>query len=214
MLGPPRYYNIVAVGAMNPRIHTPLWYRLIDCLTEDQERAIKEIVVIPGFARFASPEYIIHCAEDRWEVATFEEKYRERILGVACKVFEKLNETPVSAIGFNTVTNLQIAKANVPKALGKLGFATGFSLSNADETDCTFGFSRREPFRVVVANVAASPIREDMVLINYNTHIDFKPVPGYRNMTPDFIGNFEPHEREAKSFAEKIVNRISEVERT
>ncbi|MCO6458298.1 MAG: hypothetical protein J5I93_23575 [Pirellulaceae bacterium] len=99
-------FSIVVIGGMNPTIHHPSWYRLVELLSDDEVEAIttgaEPVVVTPQFSRFAGPDFELICRQDRWEIQTKNELWQQRSCAIAGQVFDHLlKHTMVSALGLN-----------------------------------------------------------------------------------------------------------------
>jgi hypothetical protein len=212
--GEPRLYSIVVLGAMNPRLHYPLWYSLIGALTEDEAnsgRESKDFSVTPYGTQFAFADYRIICLMDRWEISTALVEHRERILKIACTVFEKLNETPISAFGFNTFADLGTSAAKVNDVLALLASRTGLGFSNDGERSCQYFFINTKSFQTTNITIRPSAIRENMVWVAYNSHFVIESQKGYYDLSKELIRYFDPHWKEATAFSDGVIRRISEI---
>jgi hypothetical protein len=114
-------FSIVVVGAMNPSIHHPYWYRLSDVISQaEADAALKneDTICMPPAAHFRqASEWEISCQVDRWEIKTSREDQTRRILEIAAKVFTLLDHTPVSAAGINAIFTRQASVPDVAKLL-------------------------------------------------------------------------------------------------
>lgn len=98
-------YNIVVVGDMNPRIHSPAWYQLVGLISEEEMIASTKspsTMALPPIAQVQLAGILIVCEENRWTIQTSDPALFERIIAIASKVFDALlQHTPVAALGFN-----------------------------------------------------------------------------------------------------------------
>lgn len=102
-------YSIVVVGAMNPRIHTPHWYRFVEVLSEEElDDALSphghpdSPILTPPYARFTAGNLSFECQDGRWQVTSEHEQDIDRLAGIAAAIFDTaLVHTPVSAFGVN-----------------------------------------------------------------------------------------------------------------
>lgn len=96
-------FSVVVLGAMNPRIHHPFWYELIKVISEDERKAslALPVIVTPAAAQFSWMGFTIICTADRWEMRSREEKDLQRVVETAATIFDRLNDTPVTAFGIN-----------------------------------------------------------------------------------------------------------------
>src|SRR5205814_909544 len=119
-------YNIVVVGAMNPRIHHPSWYELVGLLTPEQAKealASSATFGLPGFAQLAAPSLglTISCNEKQWTVQTENREKISLLQSITFRVFDELlKHTPVSAYGFNIIYSRETRCPSVGKYLADL----------------------------------------------------------------------------------------------
>ena len=66
-------YSIVVLGTMNPRIHSPAWYRLVGLISEEemQEANQNELLIDPMVAKWQLKDLTMLCQFERWELQTF-----------------------------------------------------------------------------------------------------------------------------------------------
>src|SRR5258708_407316 len=117
------HFSIVALGPMNPRLHHPLWYKVIGAISEDEQAAAlaaPNLVVLPPLSRFEVSGITIGCQENRWEISTEQSSLRSRIKDIACLVFQKLFETPIQLFGFNNNFQMETSVPNVRKCLSEV----------------------------------------------------------------------------------------------
>ena len=97
-------YSIVIVGAMNPRIHHPLFYKTIGIAREEEAQAALDspgLVCLPQLAQLTLGPITIVCLPDRWQATTNESGQSGRLLDIAVRVSTVLEYTPTSAFAFN-----------------------------------------------------------------------------------------------------------------
>jgi hypothetical protein len=99
------HYIIVVVGSMNPRIHTPAWYRLVELIDQaelDEATANPQAMVNVAISQWQIKDISVLCTIDRWEIRTTNIECLERLRTMTADVFDKkLEQTPVAALGFN-----------------------------------------------------------------------------------------------------------------
>lgn len=98
------YFNIVVLGAMNPRLHHPAWYSLVKLIseTEAEEAAKGMLVVSTPYSVFHFGGIEINCQEARWEIKANDLSLLPRLRKITAAVFDELLlHTPVSRYGFN-----------------------------------------------------------------------------------------------------------------
>jgi hypothetical protein len=114
-------YNIVVIGAMNPRIHSPAWYSQYKLISEDE---FKAATLSPGtmltaqVAQFRFKEMTMLCLPDRWEIKTTRRSDADRIVTITQRIFDDLlMHTPVVAVGFNFIYSKKTDATNVARLL-------------------------------------------------------------------------------------------------
>lgn len=122
--------TIVVLGHMNPAIHHPKWYEWVGLIPkEEAEEALRKNPITTRLtSQFTSSKRTVTCQEGRWEVWSDGDGSGERCLELAAKVFERLNDTPVTAVGFNIQRHLETAVANVKEALARTYKEAGIPL--------------------------------------------------------------------------------------
>ena len=217
----PNLYSIIVIGAMNSRIHHPLWYRVNKFIDPaSYERAISEpeprsAVITAEQAAFATPAFTILCQPNRWEIHTAETDHREQILQVAKGVFEKLSETTVDRYGFNTALHRPTSCPNVGDRLGQMLDGLGFGLGGdgqvrpaivhqvgADPIICTTQISGSQAgpnFISVAYNTNRKVVSDDVMADNY--HFDLGKL-----MTAHYDSDY----RHAVEVADRAVKVVSE----
>lgn len=120
-------FAIVVAGKMNPAIHHPAWYEHAGILrAEDvREAHMAPVICMQEFATFRTRQLEFVCERNRWSLATDQRDLIARIREIAGKVFARLDETPVSAFGFNFTYVREVPVADVGStlaaAVGPLG---------------------------------------------------------------------------------------------
>jgi hypothetical protein len=98
-------FGVVVLGNMNPRIHHPKWYQIVDLLSEEEaELAIRsqQVICTPAFAQFSIADLNIKCLQDRWEIQTTSVEKSRQIREFTARIFDEiLPHTPVSTVALN-----------------------------------------------------------------------------------------------------------------
>ncbi len=119
-------FSVVVVGAMNPSIHHPIWYRHVGLLDEQEEKVAleKPAILLPVPMRMASFEtesFQISCQHDRWQILTTNPACADRILSLTEKLFDVLlSHTPVTQFGYNFDFTFGLGRQAVARMLGHL----------------------------------------------------------------------------------------------
>ncbi len=141
-------YNIVVLGAMNPRIHHPSWYQLVNLITkEEAEAALSSPLTfgIPGLAQIQIPSLplTISCQEQRWEIYTDKKVNLERMQNITWKVFDDLlSHTPVNVLGLNFNHSRSTLCPDVPKLLAHQTVTMGIGLSSDSASEAAITLRR------------------------------------------------------------------------
>jgi hypothetical protein len=117
-------FNIVVLGAMNPRIHHPHWYRQVGLISQQElEEALHAIdtIATPPLSQFRISSFLIQCQEQRWEIQSSSLEHIDRLTELASHVFDDLlKHTPVSRFGFNYMIWKTVECENVSKRLADI----------------------------------------------------------------------------------------------
>src|SRR5580692_2634049 len=95
----PDLWQIVVIGTIDPRQHQPGWYRLIGCLSDEEQKVANRSLLVVGFptqlglasqagtCQFDAGPFSVTVTPDRWVIQTLKENEREKITEVAIRVF-------------------------------------------------------------------------------------------------------------------------------
>jgi hypothetical protein len=170
-------FSIVLLGTMNPRIHHPVWYKLVGIFTEEEiAEALQaaSVICIPPLAQFNVKDIVIKCQSDRWEIHTTERDELNQIREVTAKVFDELlKHTRLSKVGLNFDYKREAQASNVSRFLaGRLAEATrGMGLPSPITGDLVFrrliGAGSAD---VHAASNAVRPTEDGSVLAFFNNY--------------------------------------------
>jgi hypothetical protein len=207
------FFSIVVIGAMNPPIHHPLWYRHINAISEEEEKAAAEwhaLVVISQFAQLRIHDINIVCQSDRWEINTRTESQRQRMLDIACAVFTRLDETPVSRFGLNTKVDRTTAVADVNGKLAGMLAGLGFGFDAARAKKCMIRYSVAEGDHSANIDITSSLSHQGAIAVAYNTEYEPKVSVGINfDLSAMFRARFDVDHRAALDAIERVVARIN-----
>ncbi len=219
---PAEFYSIVVVGAMNPRIHHPIWYRTIDAIG-DQELSsatnpdnAENPVVTPVYSQFEIPSanVTVSCQPDRWEIKTTSPGCVNQLIAIASKVFDRLRETPVTAYGINSVVNRRTAAPVVRVALAQLISKLGLGLPAENALGPRVGAKFVKGDHTVTVDIRASAISDEMVFIAYNS--EYKPPAvsqenriGYFDLGALLTARVPVHQLEVEEMVLGVVNGLA-----
>jgi hypothetical protein len=158
---------------MNPRLHHPVWYRLIDAISPEEEAAAlasPNLVLVQPFARFELPGsgIGISCQENRWEITAQNPVQRERIRDITTIVFKKLYETPVEVYGFNIHLEMETPLSDVRKCIADLAVALEIGFAAEGQASCTMRFSDLQKARRLQIEIAPSHLSTDVLSVRFN----------------------------------------------
>jgi hypothetical protein len=98
-------YSVVALGAMNPRIHHPKWYELVKIFSADAVNAAiktEPVICTPAISQCKIGDITIKCLPERWDIQTANRQEIDRIREIAQEIFDKvLGHTPVNVVALN-----------------------------------------------------------------------------------------------------------------
>jgi hypothetical protein len=137
-LPPPIMYTIAVGGSMNPAIHSLLWYRVIDAIDENEYQAslrfpLNTTTQLFSQLRFASTKIMIQCQQNEWSIQGFSDAAWPMMVKVAGLVFEKLNETPVTAYAMVTQKHLDTRLPDVKAALADKVYGMNLAFPHSDD---------------------------------------------------------------------------------
>jgi len=180
----PNVYTITVLGAMNPAIHHPAWYRFIDAISADElELATPMQTSVPGgfaiqlqsnqgfssgqFSMFTVGGLRVTCLPEIWSVTATEESNLDRIVDVAGKVFGALPHTPVSGYTLNFGHHRQTRLENVGTHLARLlrALPLGILRSEGAQESATLRHIARLPLRDLIVDLQPSAKAKTMVFI-------------------------------------------------
>lgn len=122
---------------MNPAIHHPLWYKTIGAIDEAEYQAsiktpFNTTSQLMSQLRFGKPGLAVQCQPNEWTIQGFDDQSWQRMVQIASLVFEKLNETPISAYAFATQKHLDTQVADVKGALARRIYSMKLALPAGD----------------------------------------------------------------------------------
>jgi len=192
-------YTIVIAGHMNPAIHHPAWYKLINALSQDElastvaldeSRQLTEeafltkgpglrpstgagvTICTPPFAQFTAGKMRITCIDESWTITTPDQNLFVRIRDIASTVFEALSHTPVSAYGLNFNFHRGTSVGNVGARLAQIidGTQVGFPKGIQGSRSAKVGYTVSDGARALNVSVEPSVRGNDMIFVGINAH--------------------------------------------
>lgn len=219
------FYTIVVVGNMNPRIHTPAWYRLVDLISDDEmEQANKppsndpanfSYFVVSGLlARWQTNTIGIACHQAIWEVSTTNVDCLERLRSITEQVFDHLlKQTPVNALGINfnyeRVTEIAHVGRHLASNLAKARF--GLDDNGLISGELSLRRSLQGRNFLVTIRPSAETGRESMVAVSNNFEYRF-PNTGVSHfkLKDTFSASFSEDLEEAERQTSRVVQAINQ----
>ena len=132
----PNAWHIVVVGNIDPRQHHPMWYGLIGCLSESEiKEAMPTIDAGMNYWAFNCHAYRIIAQYNKWEISTTAKDNVPRIKEVACRVFSRLFEITIAAIGVNAQFHIETKAPDVREILRNKVLGTNLGFSGHKDAD-------------------------------------------------------------------------------
>ncbi len=207
---PRDFYSIVVAGAMNPALHHPGWYKsqnFIDQQEQDSAVTALPLVTTPQFSNFVAPEFTIVCLPDRWEIQTVKSQAMDRILSVACAVFEALQHTPVGAYGFNFITNREVGVPKPGQSLAEALARLPFGFSATEDTEGEISFTTKGEKQRITLAVSKSLLGDSLALIRFNAHHEITaPKDTIFDLTPMLRRDFGPDFQRAQAYFHSVAS--------
>jgi hypothetical protein len=215
---PNDFFSIVVLGAMNPSIHHPAWYRLMRILTEEEsERAERSgtILATPQISQFSGDSITVVCEPGRWQVQTRDEAQLQRLREIAEETFKILYHTPVSAFGFNFAHHRKTSLSRVNTTLANLveALPLGLKPNGAERRAAKFNYSTAVDERVLTIAIEPSSKGEELVYVAINAeHRIPIPPPGELrqfDLTPLLKENFPRDYEDAKRNLASVLDSLN-----
>ena len=171
-------YSIVVLGTMNPRIHTPAWYRLVGLITEEEMQEANqnsEFLIHPMVAKWQLKDLAMLCQFERWEIQTDRESVLPRVQDIASQVFDRfLEQTQVHALGFNFNFERDIHGANAGRRLVSLLAIKNIGLKQDGIVSGEITLRRHVSGRTVNVNVRVPEGQEAGSRITVNNNYEYR----------------------------------------
>ncbi len=207
---PRDFYSIVVAGAMNPALHHPGWYKsqnFIDQQEQDFALTAKPLVVTSQFSNFAAPEFTIVCLPDRWEIQTVKSQAMDRILSVACAVFEALQHTPVGAYGFNFLTNREVGVSKAGQTLAEVLARLPFGFPVTEDAEGEISFITTHEKQKMTVTVSKSILGDNFASIRFNAHHEITATKDtIFDLTPMLRRDFWPDFQKAEAYFHSVAS--------
>jgi hypothetical protein len=207
-------FSIVILGAMNPRIHHPLWYRHHGLITESEMMESlstnSQPVFLPQIAQFKSAGMQFSCVTERWDVRVTDEGLRGRMAEIAATIFDKLlPETPVQVFGFNNEFHLTAGRREVKRKLVERVVKRGFDLSFPGLDGAMFAFTI-SAVDDATTTVRAEPSDHspDEIFVAVNANRPVKATTSHFALKPLFDQHYDNDFEAAKGYAQSLLHAL------
>jgi hypothetical protein len=210
------FYNFVVIGTMNPRIHTPGWYRLVDLIDQsemdDAVNSTDTMTTLP-LSQLSLKSITIACTPDRWEIQTTDAKCLKRLQDMTARVFDDLlRHTQVLAIGFNFNYERTTDIPNVARYLASCLVKTRTGLR--DESLLSGELSLRRSLEGCTSLVAIRPKEgpgaESVVCVLNNYEYKFSGDKGFFNLGETISVKFSADQRDAEEQTSRVLQALNE----
>jgi hypothetical protein len=190
-LAPKDMFTISIIGAMNPAIHHPAWYRFVGVLSAEEAATVPApppIQVPPGsgvqifplevfcstqFAQFTIRDLRVTCLPSSWTVTTIDPSGLDRIKDVAAAVFDALAQTPVSGYSLGFHHHRETRLSNVGEYMVRTASALPYGLMRVAgaEDSLQLRYIARSTDRDLVVDLQPSAKAKEMIYLAVNiTH--------------------------------------------
>jgi hypothetical protein len=170
-------YSIVVLGTMNPRIHSPAWYRLVGLISEEemQEANQNELLIFPMVAKWQLKDLTMLCQFERWELQTDDQSVLPRVQDVAAQVFDRfLEHAVVGALGFNFNFERDTHRANAGHRLVSLLAIKNIGLKQDGIVSGEMALRRHINGRTVNVNVRVPDGHEAGSRVSVNSNYEYR----------------------------------------
>jgi hypothetical protein len=171
-------YTIVLIGGMNPRIHHPSWYRLVNLFDEeeaDQGTKAPGTFITPLVSQIQVPKLTIVCQDNRWEIRTSDPGQVQRIQDMTSRLFDEiLPHTPVMAAGFNFNYRKATTAPDVGAYLASVLSNAPLGLKAANAMSGEFNLRRTIDDHTAFVNIQPALDDKQAILISHNFEYPFK----------------------------------------
>ena len=209
------FYSIVVTGAMNPSIHHPSWYRLVELIDEDEADEAyqnKNTFAMPPLSQLETGGFKIVCQEGRWEVQTQRAEKIERLWNLAATVFDDLlKHTPVSAYGFNFNYRRSTKCNEVARILADELANTALGLMADNAIGGELIFRRKCDDGHTTMTVIRPAKHASSVSVNNNYHYPLEGVgEGFFNLREKFAERVPLDQEDAVRQTENVVQALNQ----
>jgi hypothetical protein len=212
------HWYIVVVGNIDFRQHTPLWYKLIDAINEDEFKSAEATFSVNpppqmmGF-RFDVQDFSLNCGPDRWEISTKNKAKRSRLIDVASIVFKRLWEISIVAYGFHSQLNFPTNKSDVRRFLAEIMSSAGWGFRElTEDAECQYTVKNGagDHSTAAIANVMGSPLKKSDLVLTYVREYSIGQQTSHYDLGELLRPKAEPGWAEADDFGIDFVKKIND----
>ena len=208
-------YSIVVLGEMNPAIHNPGWYRLMNLIDDDEMNQACESnnsFHMPPISQLETNSFKIICQQGRYEIQTPSLGSTVKIRKIVASVFDDLlKHTPVRAYGFNFIFRRKTQLSNVAAALAKRLASLDVGLSS--ENVASGEFTLRYNLETKTIAVTVGPVQDELIASmasNYHYPITVEGFDHFK-IGPMIEETYEKDLQEATQRVDELVKSLDKV---
>jgi hypothetical protein len=208
-------FNIVVMGAMNPRIHSPAWYHYNKMISqEEMEQAVKspKTMALLPISHVDLTNFAITCHEDKWIIETATLQMFGRLKEITISVFDELlKHTPTSAMGFNFRYHRTTDNENVGERLAVMLSEAGFGIAISEPLFGELQVRSRLGKTALHVQLQALQSKElsNVLSILHNYEYSYFDKGGFFELGEDIRGNFEANWQDSKARTALILNAFN-----
>jgi hypothetical protein len=216
MSGNKDFYSIVVIGAMNPRVHTPGWYRLVNLIDDSEmtDATSSDVVTLLPISKWQLKDFSVICQSDRWEVQTTSAACLSRLRQMAVTVFDELlKHTPVNALGLNFNHERTIDRSHVGRCLAAslARSELGLRIDGAISGEMMLRRSIDDRKVTVVVRASEGVGGESVVGVanNYEYAFGLEKGPGFFQISDTISRRFSADKNDAEEQTAAVVRAIN-----
>lgn len=211
---------IVVMGAMNPLVHSPQFYRSVGAMDEAELQGSLKMPLNSTTAegssfQFGSPVFSINVQPGQWWIQSSNLESWERMLMITRLVFGKLGGTPMNAYSLVSQRHIDTAIPSVKATLAKRIAAMGLGFADGESVASNIELVVKEEDYLVTTSVQPSVLGEQSVYTYYQRHYSVPISPsGTFALEPVVRSRLQAFEEASRRFFDAAIAGISSVEVT
>jgi len=181
----PENYSVVILGAMNPQLHHPSFYRHVDIIDDEEEaRAVASVDLVCSrqVAQLNVKGARIICMPDRYQVASPSAELASEVMDIAASAMDALPHTPTSTFGFNFDRVRTTGLTNVGARFSELASALPLGQPREASAMASFKYVTVSELQEATQRLTLilEPVADDphAVHVKCNFNYEVKPVKG------------------------------------